>query len=205
MNRQNKFIAGIVALSVLLVLVSLFFPNSPLDVLKRLRGETGKPVRITASPTLTPVPIALQTGPFRCPSQQDFCLIGKDVIKEGVYVGWGAAVPINYPVIAAFDGDVSSAVVTLPNKEEFTTLYLDNKERQLRATYYFKGEPPENERVSEGKYLGSVGEPIAFYDNMSLIFSLTKGDFVRGERVKLTLNDFMQVPTPPEGTLPPSQ
>lgn len=138
----------------------------------------------------------LQIGPFICPSVGDFCTKGQDVIKDGADSGFGAVLPKGSLIKAAFGGTATVVPLTLPekfNSEKFNVVYLDNQTKDLRAVYYFKGEVNkaiEKVPVRAGDQIGKTGEPIAFYNNLSLVFQIIKGDPIKGERVKLTSKDF---------------
>lgn len=137
--------------------------------------------------------LAGQQGPFNCPSIISFCQNGKDILRGGKYVGFGGQIATGSAIIASFDGDLSVVTNTLSeefHKEQFLTVYLDDKDRGLRGIYYYKGQAPSLDSVKAGQQIGIVQGPIYFYDNNSLIFALVKNDFVANKPSPLTTKDF---------------
>lgn len=134
-----------------------------------------------------------QQGPFNCPSQESFCQNGKDVLRGGKYIGLGGQIATGSAIIASFDGDLSVVTNTLSeefHKEQFLTVYLDDKDRGLRGIYYYKGQAPKLGRIKAGDMIATVQGPIYFYDNNSLIFALVKNDFISNKPSPVTSKDF---------------
>ncbi len=148
-----------------------------------------KPIQIQA-PKVSPKPVSLQQGPFTCPSTPDFCKSGADINQNGKYIGFGAKIATGSAIYASFDGDLTGLSSTLPNKEKMIVLYIDNKDRGLRASYFFQGDKtPEPKVVKAGNQIGTTGSVSSLY-NASLVFSITKNDPVNGDKIKLKLTDF---------------
>ncbi len=69
-------------------------------------------------------------------------------------------------------------------------LYIDNKDRGLRASYFFQGDKaPQPKTVKAGDKIATVGSILSLY-NSSLVFSITKNDPINGDKIKLTTGDF---------------
>lgn len=138
-------------------------------------------------------PTTIKVDKLDCPSIPTFCSRGQDINKDGQYLGFGAKVATNSAIFASFDGEITTINITLPpqfQNEKIETIYLDNPEKTIRAIYQYKGQPSGLKTVKKGQNIASVGTPIAYYDNISLLFSLIKGDFIKGEKFKLTTQDF---------------
>ena len=71
-------------------------------------------------------------------------------------------------------------------------IYLDNKQNNIRATYYFKGEPINfNEMdIKEGATLGIIQDRMQYYGT-ALLFTIIKGDPQKDEKTRLTAKDFI--------------
>lgn len=156
-----------------------------------------------------PPPTAYQKGPFKCPSIPQFCQTGQDVSIRNSYVGFGAKLPANTPIYAAFDGEVTTKQIDLALQplmkqptQQVNLLFLTDKVHSLRAVYYFPGKLPGNqlaEKVLAGQAIATAsGETMKLYSESSLVFTLTRNDLnmsstmLGGERVKLSKGDFKQ-------------
>jgi len=149
---------------------------------------SGKPVQIE-TPKLSPKAASLQQGPFKCPSSADFCATGSD-INQGKYIGFGAKIASGSAIFASIDGDLTNLTSTLTNGEKMTVLYIDNKDRGLRASYFFQGNLSlDPKKVKSGDQIATVGGVLNSY-NASLVFSITKNDPINGDKIKLTTRDF---------------
>jgi hypothetical protein len=149
-----------------------------------------------------PLPSEEQKGPFACPSLPSFCQNGTDISVDSSYIGFGAKIEKGSPLIAAFDGEVSSRQIKIAKSskdtqtQDITMVLLTNKDKLLRAAYYFVGPLPENKTVKRGETIGNTeGEPMPLYQNSSLVFVLTRNDTVMsvplgGELVRLNRGDF---------------
>lgn len=142
-------------------------------------------------------PSSVKIDKLPCPTVPTFCSKGGGIIKDNKYIGFGAKVATNSAIFAAFDGEITTLSITLSQfqnekneVETIETIYLDNPDKTIRAIYQYKGQPSGLKTVKKGQKIASVGDSIAYYDNISLLFALIKGDFIRGERVKLTSQDF---------------
>lgn len=136
---------------------------------------------------------AIKVNKISCPAIATFCLKGQDIAKGETYMGFGSKIATNSAILATFDGEITTISLTLPpqfQNEKIETIYLDNKQLGLRAIYQFKGQSSSLQKVKKGQKIAAVGEPISYYDNVSLVFALVKGDFISGEKVKLTVQDF---------------
>lgn len=130
---------------------------------------------------------------YQCPSIRDFCQDGKDIEKNGRYLGFGATLKTPTDIFASFNGTITSFTTTLPpnlDKEKLNTVYIDNPEKNLRAIYYFTGESSKSGTVVKaGDKIGKITGKISSY-NASLIFQIIKGNLVKGQLSKLTNKDF---------------
>lgn len=196
-QKNKKILALVVAIAVIPIIASLLISRLPL-LKQALRPPTTPPpspppVQIQP-PQSTPKDASLQKGPFTCPSKAEFCQKGGEILRNGQYVGFGTTISPNSPIIAAFDGQIDAVFSTLPaeyNNETIITLYLDNKERGLRAVYYYQGtKAPTAATVEAGEVIDTVGKVMSFY-NASLVFTLIKNDPVNGQAEKLTAKDFV--------------
>lgn len=193
LNRKNLLILVFIILIIGVPIAALKYTD-----LVRLwnkafpQGPGSGTVRLEVPP-IASKSASLQTGPFTCPSTSQFCKTGKDVTQNNQYVGFGKNLPPANPILAAFDGQISSITSTLPsqyNDEKITTVYLDNTERGLRAVYYFKGQPPASGFVKAGDKISTTGSSMAYYGNNSLVFAIIKNDFVNGAKIHLSSGDF---------------
>lgn len=136
----------------------------------------------------------LQKGPYTCPSVTDFCTKSQDIFKVDKYIGFGSKIATNSALVASFDGTISAVSSTLGeefNSETIITLYLDDKNRGLRAVYYYNGDvAPESKEVKAGDEIATTGDIMKYY-NTSLVFALIKNDFISGTPEKLTSKDFV--------------
>lgn len=179
-NRRNLAVAAVIVITLPFVLGFLISKYGP-----------GKQQTAQTIPPLS----ELTKGIYKCPSVKEFCEGGRDIIKDKTYAGFGGDVATGSAVLAAFDGKVTGLTITLPpqfNSEKLNVIYLDNKENNIRATYYFKGEPINfNELDAKmGANLGIVGGKILYYD-ASLLFIITKGDVQTGEKIRVSAKDFI--------------
>jgi len=130
---------------------------------------------------------------YKCPSTSDFCQNGKDIEKDGRYLGFGATLKAPTDIFASFNGTLTSFTTILPpnlSKEKLNTVYVDNPEKNLRAIYYFIGESSKSGTVVKaGDKIGKIKGKISAY-NVSLLFQIIKGDLVKGQLSRLTNKDF---------------
>src|SRR3989344_3474021 len=79
---------------------------------------------------------------YGCPSIDSFCKNGKDIIRDGAYIGFGANLASGSAILASFDGKLTSAITTLTEakNEKVVTYYLDNLKDNSRVIYMFKGD-----------------------------------------------------------------
>lgn len=194
--KTKKFLIVAIILILLPFTLSLIISNFDFGKIfqkEKVKEEPQpKPVVISYTPQPS-VAANLQSGPYNCPSTDDFCKNGKDIEKDGKYEGFGAAVPALSSVYAAFEGNISSLKGKLSPElggEEIVIIYLDNKERGLRAVYTLKGQAPQPRIIKQGAAITRVGDKMQTYGGVSLIFKLIKGDPLLGEVVKLTSEDF---------------
>lgn len=137
----------------------------------------------------------LKKGIYKCPSVKEFCLEGRDIIKDKTYVGFGGDVASGSAILASFDGKVTGFSMTLPpqfQSEKLNVIYLDNQENNIRATYYFKGAPINFNEIDtkEGATLGIIKDRMQYYDTF-LLFTIVKGDPQKDEKIRLTSKDFI--------------
>lgn len=194
MDRQKLVILIIIILLLPVVLslvatrfdISKIFPPIPI---------TPKPVQKEVKIEYIPQPAVapnLQEGPYQCPSVAAFCAKSIEIIRDNKYEGIGTNIPAKSPIYAAFSGTISAISGTLSAElggENITTVYLDNREKGLRAVYTYQGEAPQPQDVKEGDTIARVGEKINLY-GVPLVFKLIKGDPLLGEAVKLKGKDF---------------
>lgn len=148
---------------------------------------------IIVVPTPSPVASDLQKGPYSCPSISSFCQTAKDINQNGDYFGFGADLPENTPIFAAFDGQVNYITSTTSKEmgeEKMNIIYLDNKEKALRAVYYTKGDVSNVTSVKAKEGLGRVGKPINLYQT-SFVFQLIKNYTSTPENIHLNSADFL--------------
>lgn len=174
-----------------LIYLNQYLPWLPTASLKTSSTKVDQniPKEVTSQPNISTV----LDGQLPCPSIKEFCLNGQDVIKNGAYAGLGAKVASASAIYAVFDGDmtvVSSIYPPQLNREKIAAIYLDNKEKNLRAAYFFKGDAPVAKKVKAGEIIGKTGGELVSYNNVSLLFQLIKGDPVKGERLQLSPQDF---------------
>lgn len=189
-DRQKLIILIVI---ILLLPIALSLAAARFDISKTF--PTPKPVQKKVKIEYTPQPAVepnLQEGPYSCPSVTNFCTNGIEVVRDNKYEGIGANIPAESPIYAAFSGTVSSISGTLSAElggENITTIYLDNRERGLRAVYTYRGEAPQPQDVKEGDTIARMGDKVNLY-GVPLVFKLIKGDPLLGEVVKLTSEDF---------------
>lgn len=139
-----------------------------------------------------PAPLTDKSIKYQCPSVKAFCEKGKDLIKNGAYLGFAGDLASKSAILATFDGKITSSITILPDnlkKEKLITIYLDNIEKNLRAIYYFKGDGTGLKTVKKGDQIGRSLYKINAYETY-LIFQIIKGDPVKGEKIKLSAKDF---------------
>lgn len=180
LKTRRQIIIALVTLTVLITAIALFL------TIKNKPFIPSQPAKISSD---------LKKGLYKCPSTKDFCKNGKDIIKDKTYAGFGADVATGSAVLASFDGIATGLTITLPKEfksEKLNLIYLDSKQNNTRATYYFKGSPINfNEKsVKEGQVLGKVEERMNFY-NTFLLFTIIKGDPSKGEKIRLTSQNFI--------------
>ncbi|OGE25119.1 hypothetical protein A3C26_02165 [Candidatus Daviesbacteria bacterium RIFCSPHIGHO2_02_FULL_39_12] len=112
-----------------------------------------------------------------CPSSAVFCSGAKPVIKDKAFWGLGAKLEANTPIYAVFDGEIilrTRSVAAKPNNETFLQIELVNKDKNLKAFYFIKGNPDIKHQYKQGEEITKVPkELITTYDNNNLIFLLT--------------------------------
>ncbi len=181
-TRRQKIIALIIILVAIPIVLSF---------LKLTKNKPTTTTQISQPPKLTS---DLKKGIYKCPSIKQFCQTGRDIIKDNSYAGFGNFAT-GSAVLAAFDGVATGLTITLPSQfksEKLNVIYLDNKENNIRAVYYFKGNPINfnNMMVKEGADLGVIGDKMQYFDT-SLLFTIIKGDVQKGEKIRLTAKDFL--------------
>lgn len=186
MPIKNKLFIIIPAILILvLALVFVKFGN----FFTKKTSAPPKPIQIEI-PKVSPKPESLQKGQFSCPSTPDFCKTGADISQNNKYIGFGAKIAQGSLIFASIDGQLTGISATLTNGEKMVVLYIDNKDKGFRASYFFQGDKtPEPKQVKEGDQIGTVGSFLSFY-NASLVFSITKNDPVTGDKIKLSSKDF---------------
>ncbi len=175
-KRQIALILIFIIAAIVAVAALITFKNKP----------TTTPPKFTAD---------LKKGIYKCPTNISFCQNGKNIIKGTNYEGFGGEVATGSAILASFDGLATGTTITLPDQfkdEKLNVIYLDNKENNIRATYYFKGESINfnNIPVKMGTNFGKTGDKMLYF-NTFLLFSITKGDIQKGEKVMLSPKDFI--------------
>ncbi len=132
-------------------------------------------------------PVNPQTT-YHCPTIVLFCQTGHDIIKDDNYLGFGGEVAAGSPVLAAFNGELTSSTTILPN-EEIVSYYLDSDADKTRAIYYFKGPSSASRLVRRGEEIGMISGKMTTF-NAALIFQIIVGDPMKGEVKKVTAADF---------------
>lgn len=179
-NRRKIIITSIVLVAILALLFTI------LAIKKRPQDQPVQTEKISSD---------LQRGIYKCPALQQFCKSGKDILKDKTYAGFGLDIATGSAVLASFDGSITGSIITLPTQfknEQLNVIYLDNREHNIRATYYFKGEPLNYNQlpVKEGAILGKIEDKMQYFDTF-LLFSITKGEIEKGEKIKLTTDNFI--------------
>lgn len=151
------------------------------------------PTSTTQTPESTQTASEVLGDKMPCPTVSEFCQNGRDIIVDGVYAGFGGTPVAGSEIKAVVDGSLTAQASIFPpnlGREEIAAIYIDNKDKQERVAYYFKGVVPAAKEVKKGEVIGTVGTQMTTYDNASLLFQLIKGDPIKGERVKITPQDF---------------
>lgn len=180
-NRRNLAVAVIIVITLPFILGFLI-------------SKYGLLIKQQTAPTTPPLP-DLTKGIYKCPATKQFCEEGKDIIKDKTYAGFGGEVATGSAVLAAFDGIATGLTITLPpqfKSEKLNVIYLDNGENNIRATYYFKGQPINFNEVEtkEGATLGIIEDRMQYYDT-ALLFTIIKGDPQKDEKIRLNPKDFI--------------
>lgn len=192
-NRRNLIIAGIVLFLILPIILSLLSLWKGRIGLNQKKATSSAPVKI-AIPSTPPSKVDLKKDLLRCPATSDFCTNAKDVNQNNIYLGIGANIATGSAVYAAFDGNITALKAKLSSDlggEEIIVIYLDNKEKGLRAVYTLKGQVPQAKSVRSGGTISKVGDRINVFGS-SLIFKLIKGNPINGEVIKLTPANFIK-------------
>lgn len=128
-----------------------------------------------------------------CPTTDSFCSQSTPVANAEFNIqGIGQTLPAGSPILAAFDGDILAVYSVLPEQyknDRIATIYLDNKEKQLRAVYYYKGDLPTIKKAKAGDTIAKTGTTMQLF-NTSLIFELIQGDPLTGSPVVITQETF---------------
>lgn len=178
-NRRRLIIALVVIVVILPILLAILLT-------KGNRPTSKTPAKLSSD---------LKKGIYKCPSVKEFCLEGRDIIKDKTYAGFGENLATGSAILASFDGKVTGLTITLPpqfQSEKLNVIYLDNTENNIRATYYFKGAPINFNEVDtkEGATLGIIEDKMQYYDTF-LLFTIIRGDPQKDERIRLTAKDFI--------------
>lgn len=159
----------------------------------------------TPPPSPTPAPVVTTDASkifLYCPTTSDYCSKGRNVIQNGVYLGFGGNLKSGSPIKAAFNGKVTTATTLMKSKtgtEKITTITLQNDEAKTTAIYYYIGEGPTpgsiptspNGYVKVGTTLGKVTKDIRAYQT-SLLFQMYKGDApATGQKLQLDTRSFL--------------
>lgn len=137
-------------------------------------------------------PVAVVSTKMACPSSPIFCAKGVNVFFDNKYYGFGGTLTPGDPVYAAFDGNVTTVNTIMPpalDSEKLNTIYLDNKEKGVRAVYYFKGQTFVAPKVKKGDLMGTTQEKMNSF-NTWLVFQVINGDPITGSKPILTSKDF---------------
>lgn len=134
-----------------------------------------------------------------CPSIADFCTNGAQITNNGAILGFGANLPANTPVLAAFNGQISISQTTLnsgSNSQTLQTILLTEPDTNTNAIYYFVGDVEPafaqslNTPVKVGTKLGTITQNISAY-NTSLLFQMFLGDPTKVQQQTLQPNSFI--------------
>ncbi len=151
-------ILALIALIIILVIVFTYTKKSP--------------VKQNLVPVKSPAPVSLKIS-IPCPSVTKFCQQGKELIKDGHYLGIGAILDKNSPLIAVFDGEVVIRGYTIAKKGSFTQINLTNPKKDLTAIYYVTKASVKQGLVKKGEIIATnSGEPMSDYNNYNLLFLL---------------------------------
>lgn len=130
-----------------------------------------------------------------CPTNKEFCQNSQDITFQNAYLGFGGTLSENEPLYAAFDGSLKAITTTMPKEfknEKINTINIDSADGTMRAVYYFIGQAPSSQTVvKQGQIIGKITGKITSF-NTSLVFQLIKGDPIKGDKVKLTSEDFVK-------------
>lgn len=182
-QSQKQIPAIIKKILILLVIISPVFiiiyalirPSAPPKQLPSKQASTNQP---SAIPSIKP---KIQ---LPCPSSPVFCSVAKPVIRNNAFSGFGAKLEENTPIYAVFDGGVilrTRSVAGKPNNETFLQIELINKDKNLKAFYFIKGNPNIKYQYKQGEEITKVTkDQIKSYGNNNLVFLLTNQ---RGESI----------------------
>ena len=192
-NRRNIIIiiCLLILLPVLVSLLILKYEQFQKKHLQQITTSSPAPVKI-AIPSTPPSKVDLKKDLLSCPSIPDFCANAKDVNQHDTYLGIGTNLAKGSPVYAAFDGELSSLsgkIASGSAQETITIIYLDNKDKGIRAVYTLKGQTPQPKTVKEGDTISKVGDKINLFGS-SLLFKLIKGNPLNGEVIRLSVDNF---------------
>ncbi len=155
-------------------------------------------VQKTPTPTTTTIPGQASKVFLYCPSVSVFCKSGTPIVVGGTTLGFGAKLPANTPVLAAFNGKVSISQTTLnpgPSEQTLQTLQLTDLNTNTNAIYYFVGNTESNianskDTIKVGTKLGTITQNITSY-NTSLLFQLFVGSPATVPQQALQANSFI--------------
>ncbi len=192
-NRRNTiiFVSLLVILPVILSLLIGKYGEFWKKGMNPQPFSEQKEVRIPL-PSYPPSKVDLKTDLLSCPSTPDFCANAKEVNQNNTYQGIGRALAKGSPIYAAFDGELSSLkgkITSGSGEETITIIYLDNKEKGIRAVYTLQGEAPQPQTVYEGDAISEVGDKINLY-GVSLLFKVILGNPITGEAFRLSSANF---------------
>lgn len=178
LQNKRQIIVGLILLILAIVALAAFI--------------TFKKTSIQPQKLLT---VDLKKGIYKCPATKKFCETGKNIFIGDSYAGFGGEAATGSAVLASFDGLATGLTITLPTQfksEKLNVIYLDNKEHNLTATYYFKGESLNfnNIAVKEGMNIGKIGGKMDYY-NTFLLFTITNGTALDGDEIRVTAKDFI--------------
>lgn len=198
MSPKKRLIVALSVLVLFLISGGIYFKYGNV----KLGNNAQKPI---STPSPTPFdaigaefkhPNLKIKGLFFCPTVSTFCTKTGEPFQYGDnFVSFGGNLPVGTSLYASFDGELSGTQYTLSpvaGSITYSTLFLINKSKGLRAEYYFIGDPPKAAiTVKQGDKIGIVKGKIAdITKGKSFIFRIYKGDSPLNQ-VDVTLADFV--------------
>lgn len=133
----------------------------------------------------------LQDGPFTCPVDKSYCQ-AKDNFRDSALK---ITLRQTTSLVAAFDGEIEvfSKKAKTHGSPPYKQAILTNKDRGLKAYYYFNGEASVSGQIKEGARIGrATVRGLTDYNNYSFVFELMKvtSGYNTGNLTNFQIGDF---------------